>query len=583
MLTDIITAPCHEPQDTKVIVHERLGELEKKLELLTNSPEPRAKKARDKRRSEILDLTLQIDNSKAYLSLSEGNKVTDGKSLGVITHLTLSPGGMPTVWVSWFSHLYTSGCTNVPIPEEPIRLKHEPFLEQLKVGDSITINDQHPEAAQKTFEIKEFRGDGWILTKNEKLFHHDFIEKPSLISTESDEDLSTQDEGETISGISEEPVSEIAGQTITEPVAETPEMSETVNPSKPEQSTTSIVEVVADPQPSNLTETEELTDDEARDRLHLERKVERAFYEAGKALKEIRDRRLYRSTHKTFEEYCLERFGFTRMAACYKIAAAKVIDNLSTNGLQSGNDEMSTNGLQSLETEMRTNGLQTDRSRVCPDGLQNESDNLSTNGLQNEPEEMSTIGAQTDSDQMVTNGHQILPTSERQVRPLTKLEPDQQREAWAKAVEQANGKVPSGRIVKNIVSQIRERTPVPNPWRKDEVAMIMVKDNPDLRGKGGCWAIVTTVHDFSCTVQLWDGEYQVRPENLKELNYSKAQEDEVRKLCDRLSKLYDPDMEETAKAILASLGRIDRPWLTEFEEGLLQFLEGNLKTDKGRN
>jgi hypothetical protein len=32
-------------------------------------------------------------------------------------------------------------------------------------------------------------------------------------------------------------------------------------------------------------------------------------------------------------------------------------------------------------------------------------------------------------------------------------------------------------------------------------------------------------------------------------------------------------MEETAKAILASLGRIDRPWLTEFEEKVLGFLE----------
>ena len=40
------------------------------------------------------------------------------------------------------------------------------------------------------------------------------------------------------------------------------------------------------------------------DRLVLQRKVERAFFEAGKALAELRDRRLYRSTHKTFEEYC---------------------------------------------------------------------------------------------------------------------------------------------------------------------------------------------------------------------------------------------------------------------------------------
>ncbi|WP_026736266.1 hypothetical protein [Fischerella sp. PCC 9605] len=42
-----------------------------------------------------------------------------------------------------------------------------------------------------------------------------------------------------------------------------------------------------------VVELEELTEEEQRDRSHLERKVERAFYEAGKALMELRDRRLY--------------------------------------------------------------------------------------------------------------------------------------------------------------------------------------------------------------------------------------------------------------------------------------------------
>ncbi len=86
----------------------------------------------------------------------------------------------------------------------------------------------------------------------------------------------------------------------------------------------------------------ELSDDEQSDRLHLERKVERAFYLAGRSLAEIRNRRLYRNTHQTFEQYCRERFGFSRNAASYKIAAAQVVDNLLTNG------EMSTNGLVRL-------------------------------------------------------------------------------------------------------------------------------------------------------------------------------------------------------------------------------------------
>ena len=74
-------------------------------------------------------------------------------------------------------------------------------------------------------------------------------------------------------------------------------------------------------------------------------------------------------------------------------------------------------------------------------------------------------------------------------------------------------------------------------------------------------------------MRAWDGNYQVKPENLKDLPYSNDQQEAVRKLCDRLSKLYNPEMEDTAKAVLASLGRIDRPWLTEFEEKVLSMLE----------
>ncbi|MHC5771865.1 MAG: hypothetical protein ACYTXI_41370 [Nostoc sp.] len=36
----------------------------------------------------------------------------------------------------------------------------------------------------------------------------------------------------------------------------------------------------------------------------MERQVEMAFWEAGQALMELKDRRLLRSTHRTFEEYC---------------------------------------------------------------------------------------------------------------------------------------------------------------------------------------------------------------------------------------------------------------------------------------
>lgn len=81
------------------------------------------------------------------------------------------------------------------------------------------------------------------------------------------------------------------------------------------------IEVVA-------VEVTELTEEEQSLRLHLEQRVERAFLEACQALMELRDRRLYRSTHRTFEEYCRDRFGYSRDAAYLKISATAVYENL---------------------------------------------------------------------------------------------------------------------------------------------------------------------------------------------------------------------------------------------------------------
>ncbi|WP_242056147.1 hypothetical protein [Nostoc flagelliforme] len=155
------------------------------------------------------------------------------------------------------------------------------------------------------------------------------------------------------------------------------------------QATASYAEDTFDPEnPATATitvtaaEVEELSETEERDRLHLERRVERAFFEAGKALAELRDRRLYRSTHKTFEEYCRDHFGHSRRQSYLLMDAAVVFDNL-------------------LEK--------------C-DPLDH-----------------------------------ILPTNERQIRPMTKLEPQEQQEVWLTAVELAGGKVPTSRIVKDVV------------------------------------------------------------------------------------------------------------------------------------
>ncbi|GAB4536473.1 MAG: hypothetical protein Tsb0014_24270 [Pleurocapsa sp.] len=147
--------------------------------------------------------------------------------------------------------------------------------------------------------------------------------------------------------------------------------------------------------PVEIVDEDELSFEDERDKLKLEREVERAFYRAGCALRELRDRRLYRSTHKTFKEYCQDRFGFTRRRSDYLIGAAEVVDNLSG---------------------------------------------------EPEPEQK--------REPMVL----ILPTSERQCRPLTKLEPEQQREIWHKAVESSKGKVPSGKVVAELVARFQGKS-----------------------------------------------------------------------------------------------------------------------------
>ncbi|BAZ02762.1 hypothetical protein NIES37_67750 [Tolypothrix tenuis PCC 7101] len=250
-------------------------------------------------------------------------------------------------------------------------------------------------------------------------------------------------------------------------------------------------------------EVPELTPEEQSDRLHLERKVERAFFEAGKALAELRDRRLYRSTHRTFEEYCKDRFGYNRSRSYQLIDAAIVVDNLTE----------------------------------CP--------------------------------QIVD----ILPTAEGQIRPLTKLEPQQQQEVWQQAVEEAGSKVPTGKIVKDVVQRIMERTQVPNTYQLGEVCQILAKDNPELRGKGGCWAIVTQVNDFSCTVRTWDGELTVGLKHLKSYEYLAEDCQQMQEICNRISRVYSGGLEESVQKFLESLGKLKRAYLTGLEEKVLRVLE----------
>lgn len=245
-----------------------------------------------------------------------------------------------------------------------------------------------------------------------------------------------------------------------------------------------------------------LSEEEVRDRERLERTVERAFYQAGSALQELRDRRLYQDGYDSFEDYCRGRFGHSRQKANYLIMGAAIYRTLS--------------------------------AANCP----------------------------------------LLPSSEYQVRPLAVLAPQQQPTVWNEAVAEAGGKTPDHRVVRETVGKYRDKGKA-NVFEVGEVVGILAKDNPRLKGKNNCWAIVTAVHPRSCDLRLHDGAIDlVKIEYLKELGYTEGDCQTVRRLCDRLSRLRErEDLEDAAVAFLGILGKLQRPYLSELEEGMLTMLE----------
>jgi hypothetical protein len=75
-----------------------------------------------------------------------------------------------------------------------------------------------------------------------------------------------------------------------------------------------------------------LTLRERQDLQAAERKIARglkSFLEVGLALKAIRDQRLYRQHYDTFEQYCTERWDFSRPRAYELCAASEVVTDLS--------------------------------------------------------------------------------------------------------------------------------------------------------------------------------------------------------------------------------------------------------------
>ncbi len=114
-----------------------------------------------------------------------------------------------------------------------------------------------------------------------------------------------------------------------------------------------------------------LTRHEREDLTELERKIEggmKTFCEVGMALLSIRDRRLYRAEHGTFEAYCRERWGVTKTHANRLIAAHGVVVALAPTGAVPPATEREARPLVGLPPETAAAALEGAREQAASEG-----------------------------------------------------------------------------------------------------------------------------------------------------------------------------------------------------------------------
>lgn len=150
-----------------------------------------------------------------------------------------------------------------------------------------------------------------------------------------------------------------------------------------------------------------------------------AFVEVGRALAEIRERRLYRGEYKTFEGYLRAKWSMGRGHASRMIGAAEVVQDLSPTG---------------------------DVLHV------------------------------PDTDATESSRPMSLPASERQARPLTKLARGERAPAWGLVIEASGGGPVTAADVERVVREVR----VGKGNRKGEVAGGISIDGEPAAGCANC-------------------------------------------------------------------------------------------------
>jgi len=185
---------------------------------------------------------------------------------------------------------------------------------------------------------------------------------------------------------------------------------------------------------------------------------------------------------------------------------------------------------------------------------------------------------------LLTKSEQILPTKETQVRPLAKLDPDEQRQIWKQAVKAAGGKVPTERIVKDavlrhqgIVERLKQKNPLPPEFTLGDVVEIKALKRSPLHPFNGMWGIIEHVGSFS---------YIVRVSIAKDVQHCKESEmlkvddeyvDDIKAVGQRIAALIQFELEPVEYAILELLQRS-----TCFTPRQLLYLE-RMEADYGKS
>lgn len=258
---------------------------------------------------------------------------------------------------------------------------------------------------------------------------------------------------------------------------------------------------------------EELSKEEEKDRTRLELRVERAFYESGCALRELRDRKLYRSTHKTFEQYCRDRFGFERRHSYRLIEAAGVVENLKDFCVQFGHilpaNESQCRFLSGLEQELQVQAwgeLVEESGGKCPTG------------------KAVKVKART---------------------------------------FQAEG---------DVVERIKRKGTAPPfiPY-KERDAVVVTPSDPKYRQYKGWWGIVTSVMERSCHVHitLKNETLQCTPDEMEAVTPEQAKR--IQEISDRVAVLARCNLDRAVWVILETINQQLEP--TEIQLELLEWAE----------